>query len=121
MKENIGTVQYASLLFDFYGEMLRDSQAEVMTLYHEDNLSLAEIAQELGTSRQAVHYTLKKAEASLEKYEEKLGLLKNYLRNQEKAEAAIAGCRRLIDSGRLNEEDIEELRTVIDTVREISE
>ena len=121
MKENIGTVQYASLLFDFYGDMLGESQSEIMTLYHEDNLSLAEIAEELGTSRQAVHYTLKKAESTLEKYEEKLGLLKTYNRNQGLAQTAVSRCEDLINSGSLTDKQIEELKTVIDTVREISE
>lgn len=121
MKENIGTVQYASLLFDFYGELLGESQSEVMTLYHEDNLSLAEIAEEVGTSRQAVHYTLKKAEANLEKFESKLGLLKNYNRNQELANDAVSKCQALIDSGSLTEKQIDDLKAVMDTVREISE
>ncbi len=42
--------------------------ARLWISYHEDNLSLTEIAEELGLSRQGVHYALKKAESSLEKY-----------------------------------------------------
>ena len=70
MIENLSKVEYASLLYDFYGELLDENKKEIMNLYHEDNLSLAEIAEDLGQSRQGVHYTLKKAEKSLEKYEE---------------------------------------------------
>ena len=89
MKENISTVQYASLLYDFYGALLGDSQREVMMMYHEDNLSLSEIAEELGMTRQAVHYTLKKAESKLEEFDDKLKLVEAYEENQIKANKAI--------------------------------
>ena len=85
MNETIDKVQYASLLYDFYAELLNESQREVMALYHEDNLSLSEIAEELGQSRQAVHYTLKKAEAALRTYEQKLGLIESYENNRKLA------------------------------------
>ena len=102
MKENIGTVQYASMLYDFYGALLSENQLEVMTMYHEDNLSLSEIADELGMTRQAVHYTLKKAETKLEEYDSKLGLVENYRVNQERRDKAIKALHDLdIDEGRL--------------------
>ena len=66
----------ASLLYDFYGELLSERQKEVLTLRYEDDLSLAEIAEELGISRQGVHDALKNGEKALQKYEEKLGLVK---------------------------------------------
>ena len=104
MKENIGTVQYASLLYDFYGALLGESQSEVMMMYHEDNLSLSEIADELGMSRQAVHYTLKKAEAKLEEYDQKLKLVEAYETNQAKAEKAIELLKELkIDDDKIND------------------
>ena len=86
MKDDMGRVEYASLLYDFYGALLSDPQREVMELYHEDNLSLAEIADETGTSRQAVHYTLKKAEKTLEEFEAKLGLIEQYRAKQKQKE-----------------------------------
>lgn len=64
-----------SLLFDFYGELLTAKKRKVMSLYHEENWSLAEIAEELGISRAAVYDSLKSAEKRLEEYEEKLGML----------------------------------------------
>ncbi|MBO4725345.1 MAG: HTH domain-containing protein [Firmicutes bacterium] len=66
----------ASLLYDFYGELLSERQKEVLTLRYEDDLSLAEIAEELGISRQGVHDALKNGEKALQRYEEKLGLVK---------------------------------------------
>lgn len=102
MRENIGTVQYASMLYDFYGALLSENQLEVMTMYHEDNLSLSEIADELGMTRQAVHYTLKKAETKLEEYDNKLGLVESYRANQARADEIVKRLRDLaIDEDKL--------------------
>ena len=64
-----------SLEYDFYGALLTKRQSEVMQLYHEENLSLSEIAEEFGISRQGVHDALKNAQEALTTYEEKLGLV----------------------------------------------
>ena len=77
----VDEITRASLLYDFYGALLTEKQRQVMALYHEENLSLSEIGQEFGISRQAVHDTLKKAEQALEEYEEKLGLIDKFLRH----------------------------------------
>lgn len=69
----------ASLLYDFYGQLLTEKQRQVMALYHEENLTLSEIASEFDISRQAVHDTLKKAELSLTEYENKLGLVEKFV------------------------------------------
>lgn len=107
-KDNdIANIERQSLLFDFYGALLNESQNEVMALYHEDNLSLSEIAEDLGMSRQAVHYTLKKAEKALNGYEARLGLVAGYHRNQELAERArkiITGSQKAI--GRKGSEEL---------------
>jgi len=65
----------SSLLFDYYGALLGERQREVYALYHEDNLSLTEIAEDLAVTKQAVHTALKKAERALAGYEESLGLV----------------------------------------------
>ena len=62
-------------LFDLYGGLLTDKQRNCLNMYFYDDLSLSEISEELGVSRQAVHDLLKRVEQTLEKYEEKLGLL----------------------------------------------
>ena len=56
MKDDIERVEYASMLYDFYGSLLNESQNEVMALYHEDNLSLSEIAEEEGQTWYYVHW-----------------------------------------------------------------
>lgn len=79
----IDGIMRQSLLYDFYGALLSERQREVMELYHEENLSLAEIADEFGISRQGVHDALHKAEKSLEMYEEKLGLVGKFSRTSD--------------------------------------
>ena len=61
-------------LLDFYGELLSDRKRSAMEMYYNEDLSLAEIAEEFGISRQGVRDMLKKSEEELFFYEEKLGL-----------------------------------------------
>lgn len=114
MKEQLDKVEYASLLYDFYGALLSDAQRDVMALYHEDNLSLSEIAEELGQSRQAVHYTLKKAETALAGYEEKLGLIASYEKNRSMADKAI----RLLNKKDMDEADKAAVRDILEKLAE---
>lgn len=114
MKDDIEKVEYASMLYDFYGSLLNDAQNEVMALYHEDNLSLSEIAEELGQTRQAVHYTLRKAEKALESYEEKLGLVASYREHQ----ILAAGAIRIIEDSGIAKSDAEKLRKIIEQITE---
>ena len=114
MSEELKSVEYASMLYDFYGALLRENQNEVMSLYHEDNLSLSEIAAELGMTRQAVHYTLKKAEHALEEYEDKLGLVAAYNRNITLAAEAAD----IIGRSGLAPADRDRLVTIIETITE---
>ena len=79
-----------SLLYDFYGSLLTDKKRSVMECSHEDDMSLGEIADEMGISRAAVHDSLKSAEAQLEQYEEKLGLRAKYEKAGELADEANA-------------------------------
>lgn len=62
-------------LFDIYGGLLTEKQQQCLNFYFNDDLSLTEIAEEVGVSRQAIHDLLKRVEQILERNEEKLGLL----------------------------------------------
>lgn len=79
----IDKITEASLLYDFYGQLLTKRKQDVMRLYHEENFSLAEIAEEFGISRAAVYDSLKTAEKSLREYEDKLGLVSKFMRSSE--------------------------------------
>lgn len=67
-----------TLLYDFYGPLLTERQQQFMELYYHQDWSLAEIAQEFDVSRQAVHDLLRRAQAALEGYEAKLGLVQRF-------------------------------------------
>ncbi len=68
-----------SLLLDFYGPLLTERQRECYALHHEDDMSLGEIAEEFGISRQAVHDTIERAKSLMESYEKKLHLIEQYM------------------------------------------
>lgn len=65
-------------LYDFYQTLLTPKQRNYMALYYRDDLSLGEIAENYGVSRQAVYDNLKRTEALLEEYESKLLLLEKF-------------------------------------------
>ena len=65
-----------TFLLDFYGDMLTEKQREVVECYYNEDLSLAEIAEEKGITRQGVRDGIKRAEQQLLEMEERLGLAK---------------------------------------------
>lgn len=65
---------HIGVLLDLYGGLLTDRQYDMMSLYYNDDLSLSEIADQYGISRQGVHDALKRSEETLEHYDEVLGL-----------------------------------------------
>ena len=65
-----------ALLFDTYGGMLTDKQRECFDMRYNQDLSLGEIAEMMGVSRQAVNDNLKKTEALLRRMEENIGSVK---------------------------------------------
>ena len=75
-----------SFLLDFYGDVLSERKRTVLDYYYNLDLSLAEVAQEIGISRQGVRELVKKAEEELVFYEEKLGLAKRFRTTQKNAE-----------------------------------
>lgn len=68
-----------ALLYDFYGELLTEHQKEVYEQFILDDLSLSEIAESAGISRQGVHDLVRRCQKSLEGYEEKLHLVERFL------------------------------------------
>lgn len=83
-----------SFLLDFYGEVLSERKRTVLELYYNDDLSLSEIAEEIGISRQGVRELIKKAEEELRFYEEKLGLARRFREAQQSAEELLALLRK---------------------------
>lgn len=67
-----------SLLFDFYGELLKPSGRKAVDLYYNEDLSLSEIADQSGITRQGVRDSIKRCEQQLFDFEKKLGLFKRF-------------------------------------------
>ena len=76
-------------LLDFYGDVLSERKRTVLDYYYNDDLSLAEIAEEIGISRQGVRELIKKAGEELMFYEEKLGLARRFRDAQAQAERLL--------------------------------
>ena len=98
-----------SILYDFYGKLLPQKQKEIFSFYYSDNLSLSEIGEDLGMSKQGVHDALKKAESTLEKFEAELGLEKNSKKNEQILIQVKAIVDRMIDHAKTDKDIKEEL------------
>ena len=72
-----------ALLYDFYGDMLTDRQKEFYDLYYNEDLSLAEIAENYGITRQGVRDVIVRAEAVLTELENKTGIIRRFHKMQE--------------------------------------
>ena len=88
-----------SLLLDFYGDMLTEKQRDMVDYYYNDDLSLSEIAENEGITRQGVRDSIKRAEAQMLEMEERFGLARRF---------------RKISA------DIEEIYTLAQTIRQYS-
>ena len=95
-------------LYGFYGELLTEHQKKIYEDYILNDLSLSEIAEDEGVSRQAVHDIIKRCNKALSDYEEKLHLLDRFMNIKKKAED-IRDSKDLTVIKRLSEEIIEEL------------
>ena len=73
---------YMNQLFELYGQLLTQKQAEMLALYYEEDYSLSEIADHYEISRQGVRDNIKRGESSLETYEAQLKLLNRRQRRQ---------------------------------------
>ena len=122
---DIDDIAKQSLLCDFYGKLLTDRQREITELYTQENYSLAEIAEELGISRQAVHDALRSARRALSGYEEKLGLVQRFLRTEEMISRIDTQIMEMIEAvekggttGEQLVQNMKEIRSVIDRIEE---
>ena len=75
---------YRSMLLDFYGELLTPRQRECCDLYYNEDLSLSEIAEACGISRQGAWDHIRRATAALEETEEKTGLIRRQMETAER-------------------------------------
>ncbi len=79
-----------AFLLDFYGDVLDAHTRGILRLYYDEDLSLAEIAESEGISRQGVRHVIKKGEEQLSFFEDRLGLAKQFSKIKEMSEELCA-------------------------------
>ncbi len=97
-----------SLLYDFYGQLLTEKQQKIYEEVRFGDLSLSEASELFGVSRQGIHDTVRRVEEALDRYEEKLGLEKQFREIQQKAARIREICEELRQTGQQTKE-IEEI------------
>ena len=102
------------ILYDFYGELLTEHQKQVYESVVYENLSLGEIASDMGVSRQAVHDLIKRCDKILEGYEAKLGLIKRF----GEVRSRIEQVEEILNNP-LKEEDRKKLQALTEEIREL--
>lgn len=85
------------LLFDYYGDMLTERQRMCLDLRYNQDLSLAEIAVELGVSRQGVHDNITRAEAHLQKMEAKTGCVRRCLQSRTAKQTILSVAAKIMN------------------------
>ncbi len=88
------------LLFDFYGELLTTHQQQIYSEAVFNDLSLQELSDEAGISRQGIHDLIKRCDKQLLQYEEKLGLVAKF----QAIKADVLKIEKMIDSENLTDE-----------------
>lgn len=89
-----------TMLYDFYGDLLTDRQREFFDLYYNDDLSLSEIAENYGISRQGVRDVIVRAEATMDEIEEKTHLIRRFHQSQKELLAIDEAADRLLQAVR---------------------
>ena len=100
-----------AMLYDFYGDLLTDRQKEFYDLYYNEDLSLAEIAENYGITRQGVWDVIVRAEAYLTEIEDKTGLIRWFhtMQGQLREVADCAGRILALNDEHLNSQELEDL------------
>ena len=108
-----------SILLDYYGELLTEKQRECFDLHYNEDLSLSEIAEQLGISRQGVWDNIRRAEGAMQEMERKTGLIRKTQESREALGRLKSRLDRLCEmtggeAGRLAQETAAELARLIE-------
>ena len=100
-----------AMLYDFYGDLLTDRQKEFYDLYYNEDLSLAEIAENYGITRQGVRDVIVRGEAYLTELEDKTGVIRRFhlMQGQLKEVADCAQKILALNDAKLGNEELETL------------
>jgi len=87
-----------TMLFDFYGDLLTEKQREYFDLYHNEDQSLSEVAENAGISKQGVHDIIKRAEKTLVRIEQKTKIIEKWQNNKVELIKAEAYANQLLSN-----------------------
>lgn len=87
-----------AMLFDFYGDLLTERQREFYDLYYNEDLSLAEIAENYGISRQGVRDVIVRAEAAMTEIEDKTHIIRRFQQSRQAISAISQAADKLLQS-----------------------
>ena len=107
------------LLYDYYGDLLTDRQKECFEMRYYQDLSLGEIAAELGISRQGVHDNLSRTEALLRNMEAKTGCVGRDLNCRKAAKTILDAAQKLRSSDGASVSTLAQI--IVDAARELEE
>ena len=113
-----------AMLFDFFGDMLTERQREFYDLYYNEDLSLSEIAENYGISRQGVRDVIVRAEATLTELEDKTGIIRRFhvmqdqLKNVQRAVTDISQRNTQQCQDEEIENLVKEINAILDQLRQ---
>lgn len=115
---DVNDILEQALLYDFYGELLTDHQKDIYEQFVLEDLSLSEIAQGAGISRQGVHDLVRRCQKILEGYEGKLHLVERFLSIKEKVHEMNGVLDSYEKQGMEPEAMVKRIRSISDTIIE---
>lgn len=100
-----------TMLYDFYGDLLTDRQKEFYDLYYNEDLSLGEIAENYGITRQGVRDVIVRAEAAMTEIEDKTHLIRRFhqMRQQFKTIDSLSDKLQAINDRDFQDRDLDDI------------
>ncbi|MDD6160155.1 MAG: YlxM family DNA-binding protein [Oscillospiraceae bacterium] len=105
-----------AMLFDFYGDLLTERQKEFYDLYYNEDLSLSEIAENYGISRQGVRDVIVRAEAAMTEIEDKTHIIRRFNQTRKivgEIDAAADRLLKCVNDGSYSDAELDEIGRVI--------
>ena len=118
---------HMTMIFDFFGELLPNKQREYFDLYYNEDLSLFEIAEKAGITRQGVHDAIARAENTLEGIEAKTGVVRRWLEARAQIDEITDRVRDALDGARdyedshVNDGAMAVLREILESLERLKE
>ena len=106
-----------TMLFDLYGELLTDRQRDCFDLYYNDDLSLSEIGEQFGITRQGIRDNILHAKELLKRFEEKTGMVRRFTEMQKQIDELETSIKRVFDKIDYSGDDVTEILTQLENLK----